>query len=717
MSTYPLLNWFGLTISILNVIYMLWLGMTILLNAERRVWGVWLAGGSLILGAAFFISHSIILARGLVYPDWRFQFWWKAGLVPAHVLPYAWYIVILWYGGFWQPGLNRLRQRQRHWLWLITAAMLCGLVILIFYPNSLFPFSGFAPEGESLFNPANQIFRPLIMFFSIAFALYIIVCLILALDVVRRPEPSIRMMGAEAHSRARPWLIGASIMMLFVTFLVTFAILWILRNLMDGFDFLLYQRTYNLLTVLDLIIQSLILMAVLMQGQAIVSYELFTGKSLPRRAIRSQWGIVLVTGLIAGLLISTLTFLQVPVLHGLLLGAILVFGGTAMLGKRTYVERTQMLHELRPFISSQRLYEHLLSDTIDDIETSPSAEAVDIQPAFDALCRDLLGASVGFLYPQGPLATLVNQPLVWPRVRDVPILNGLLQQVEAGGATQIHIDPQHFQGAHWAIPLQSKHGVIGLFLLGNRLDGGLYTEEDIAAARAGGERLMDTLAGAELTRRLILLQRQKMVETQLVDQKTRRTLHDEVLPKIHTAILSLYGEDEKPDAAIESLTEIHKEISDLLHQIPSAAIAPVQKHGLTGALQRLLKVDMAHHFDETVFGAKAEDGHEADQLSPIKAEVVYYACREALRNAAKHGRGGNQSAKLQVSLLIERTDELNIVIQDNGVGVTNTAPAPNPNGSGHGLTLHSTLLAVVGGQLLVESREGAFTRVTIKLPE
>jgi nitrogen-specific signal transduction histidine kinase len=37
-------------------------------------------------------------------------------------------------------------------------------------------------------------------------------------------------------------------------------------------------------------------------------------------------------------------------------------------------------------------------------------------------------------------------------------------------------------------------------------------------------------------------------------------------------------------------------------------------------------------------------------------------------------------------------------------------------GSGQGLALHSTLLAVIGGSLSVESEVGAYTRVRIYLP-
>ena len=44
-------------------IALVWLGLTVLLNAERRTGGVWLAGGGLLLGGAFFAGHSVVVGR------------------------------------------------------------------------------------------------------------------------------------------------------------------------------------------------------------------------------------------------------------------------------------------------------------------------------------------------------------------------------------------------------------------------------------------------------------------------------------------------------------------------------------------------------------------------------------------------------------------------------------------------------------------------------
>ena len=71
------------------------------------------------------------------------------------------------------------------------------------------------------------------------------------------------------------------------------------------------------------------------------------------------------------------------------------------------------------------------------------------------------------------------------------------------------LDPARFGGAQsapasrrgpgWAVPLWSERGLIGIMLLGEKNDRGLYTQEEIEIARASGERLIDTQASAEIS--------------------------------------------------------------------------------------------------------------------------------------------------------------------------------------------------------------------------
>ena len=70
------LNWAIMAVSLFNTILLIWLGLTVLLNAERRTWGLWLAGGEILLGGLFFLIHSIILGLGLNTFGRSIDFWW-----------------------------------------------------------------------------------------------------------------------------------------------------------------------------------------------------------------------------------------------------------------------------------------------------------------------------------------------------------------------------------------------------------------------------------------------------------------------------------------------------------------------------------------------------------------------------------------------------------------------------------------------------------------
>ena len=84
------LDWAVLAISLFNTILLLWLGLTVFLNAEARGWGIWLAAGGLLLGAFFFISHSVILGHGIQSVTPGLNFWWQTGWIPVAALPLAW---------------------------------------------------------------------------------------------------------------------------------------------------------------------------------------------------------------------------------------------------------------------------------------------------------------------------------------------------------------------------------------------------------------------------------------------------------------------------------------------------------------------------------------------------------------------------------------------------------------------------------------------------
>jgi signal transduction histidine kinase len=102
------------------------------------------------------------------------------------------------------------------------------------------------------------------------------------------------------------------------------------------------------------------------------------------------------------------------------------------------------------------------------------------------------------------------------------------------------------------------------------------------------------------------------------------------------------------------------------------------------------------------------------KLPLFVSEVIFYAAQEAIRNAARHARGGDTSRKLNLSVSIESDPDLKIVIEDDGVGYNRQDTKGNESGSG--LIFHRTMLTIIGGTLSIEDRSGAGTQVIIEVP-
>jgi signal transduction histidine kinase len=721
MSGKFVLDWAIMALSLFNTILLLWLGLTVLLNAERRTWGIWLASGGLLMGSAFFVSHSAILGRGLHTMSTGMDFWWRVGWVPVIALPFAWYLVMLWYAGYWDDKRGRLHRLHRPWFFL-CGLLAVGLIALFAFASPLPAYWQVAQLDLSATPSVSGV--PVLM---LIYPLYVVLCIVFSLDALLRPEPSGRVMGDLARHRARPWLVAASVALLAVSLLVAWVMLWIVANARQRALYDVYDGMSLTVAWLDLIISCLIALSVVFLGQATVSYEVFTGRTLPRRGLIRHWRRAVILAVGYGVVVGWSLIFQLRATYGLLLTALLMTLFYALLSWRSYAEREHFVERLRPFVASQRLYEHLLTPS------EVAGPDVDVTTLFRAMCADVLGARLAFLIPLGPSMPLVRSSLVFPADSSAvpPSLTGIVDQLDSPQTMCVPLDGERYNGVKWAVPLWSERGLVGVLLLGAKRDGGLYSQEEIEIARSSGERLMDTLVSTEMARRLMALQRQRLVESQVLDQKTRRTLHDDVLPLLHTAMLALSGSQDlqdaiSPDAASEEavalLADAHCQIADLLRVMPSAAVPQVARLGLIGALRQVVDEELRDGFDNVVWQVGSGTEQEVQAIPPLAAEVLFYAAREAIRNAARHGREGDRDSPLHLRVEMAWRSPLSgsghsgleILVEDNGAGFQNAGLSEAAGGQG--LALHSTLMAVVGGTLAVESLPGEHTRVSLILP-
>ncbi len=689
-----LLDYSQYVLSLTNAMLLLWLGLTVVLNAEKRTVGVWVVGSSLLLGSAFFISYLALRIIGINTFTTTSTLFLAVASLPPVILPFAWYGVILWYAGYTNHSAEPFRRRHESRLALFVMLLVGGVIALGLLGIPYVPVIG--RITYPFWNPLRGIARvesfgvPVVM---IVYPIYTLLCILSSLDALWRPAQSERIMGDEAQRRARPWLAATAITMLAVAIVVTAAMVWVFNNIKVGNLYILTPAAFETLTLFDLLAQLSILLGVLCVGQAIVSYELFTGRSLPRRGLLTfwRWTVLFVVGL--SVVISVPIVRDSPLIYSVLLTIILIATGLALLNWQSYVERENGMARLRPFVRSEGLYHSLL--------VGDSAES---HPSFQALCKNVLHCERAYLVATGAFAPLVDDLIFGEG--NVPDIAGLLGV--SADTFYTSIDPTQFNTTHFAIPLWGERGLIGILLLGKKVDDGLYTQEEIEIARTTCERLIDTQASAAVSRRLMQLQRERMAQNLVIDQHSRRVLHDEVLPLIQTAMIALSGNDQAE--AISLMGHAHKEVSNLLHELPMVATPDVKRLGVIGALRRVVEIEFATVFDNVVWTIDEEAEETLKGVGEISAETLFYATREIIRNAAKYARHPDRALTLTLELS-QTIYDLRLTICDNGIGLRTSATGS----TGQGLTMHSTLMAVVGGSLAVESVPNEMTRVTLTL--
>lgn len=705
-----LLDWAAAALSFFNTIAALWLGLTVLLNADRRAWGTWVAGGGLVLGGLFFAVHSAAIARPDGFSGAAAMAWWPVGWIPLTSPPYLWYVVTAWYSGVLRTRWHRV------WFAVLTTVALAFLGWLT-VANPVITYGGAAPTDPT---PRGEALPLLVL----GYLVYSSLCFSLSLTALRRPQASGRPMGEVARRRARPWLVGAGLVLFVESLVIAATAAGVLETIQSPRGGLFVPLSPSALEVADLIVSGLLAAAVVLVGRAVVSYEIFTGKSLPRGGLFRQWRNSLILAAGFGTLVGGALVLPVDPLYAVGLATVLIASFSALVTYRVHAERQRDMDRLRPFVASQRLYEHLLDST-------PKTE-VDAVAPFHALCADVLGARLAYLIALGPLAALAGPPLRYPSLGvlgapDAAGLADLALEFRSPQVISVPLDPAAYSGAVWAVPLWSERGLIGALLLGAKADGGLYTEEEIEIARATGERLVDARATAEMAGRLVALQRQQLAESQVLDHRMRQSIHDDVLPRLHTSMLLLGGMGPSSNGslpaavpasdvgeAVDLIGGAHRQLAELLRSLPATAAPEVARLGLVRALRQALDGDLGNHFDGVEWAANAEAERVAQELSSFSAEVLYCAAREAIRNAARHGRGEDSTRPLHLFVAMSAESGIQVSIEDDGAGFRESA-APS-DGTGHGLALHSTLMAVIGGGLTVESATGRRTRVVLALP-
>ncbi|HTP09952.1 MAG TPA: ATP-binding protein [Anaerolineae bacterium] len=670
-------------VSLFNTVLLLWLGLTVLLTGDRRKPATIAGGVGLLLGALFFMGHTLLIAHTVDFFGGGVNIVWRVMWFVLVVAPYFWGLAIFYYAG--DPATGR-------WVRRILTAALFFMVLSLFL---IFPLPTFL---EFVLAPA---LAPVIAWLYVP---YLFLCFVLPLMALRRPRHR-DALWRDPFRRARPWLIAAAMMLTMAVVAFAFVAYTIVPQAIPMYTFT--TNTLRELYFADELVAGFIGLAIIFLGRAVLSNSVLTERLQAGPGLFARWRNVVGVAIVGSLFVALLYNLNIQPIYSVLLTVILAVMAYALFNWRQYVEHEEFMRRLNPFVTSLHLHERLLTSDADSEQES--------RELFTALCHDALRTAHACLLFEGSIGGPHERQRIdyqWPADQEALLHAPLTHSIDW---SRLDVD-------HWAYPLSDSRGAIGRLILGPKLDGNEYNVQELQVASACAERILDALAGEQLARVAVSLLRQRIAQVQVMSAQHKRILHDEVLPQIHLALLKVEAlrsaeqdnasVEGKLDEATSALMQAHRRVSGLVREMSNAVPTRLESEGLAAALQSALEHDFHDSFDRVEWHVDPTAVEYAKQLPLFASEVIFFAAQEAIRNAAKHGRGGEAQRPLHLDVALQNGSGLQLIIGDDGVG----RPIDPVDGeSGSGLRFHGAMLAVIGGTLSVEDRSGGGTQVVIEV--
>jgi signal transduction histidine kinase len=686
----------ALAVSIFNAIICLWLGMTVTLDGGRDR-GPRLAAAGMLMAGVFFLVHAAIVGRGPPVTGVGLPFWWRVISVPSLLAPYAWYATMVWYTGV--SG----RTLTGHKILLVVLGLFIGVLVLLL--TAIYPLP---PQARTL---ALKIIPAWLVaglpFIVAGYLLTLISCFVLPIHALWTGQGRREHLPRQAWARVRMWLVRTSLLGLLAGLLALGGAVLVFANNTSRTTELDWQsgRIARLFFQLDVAVLVVVAAALGAAGQAVGAYAAFTERPLPQWNRIDQWRWLVFIAAAFALVVGASEALGIPSIYTLLFATTLAALAYALLSWRYRIEHEAFMERLRPFVGSLHFQDRLL-----DGGTSLSAAVAGL---VEAVSRDVLRAERACLILRDRIPGLPPAVAYQWGAAPVPQLDGL----------DIPLDHQRSavrlpasSGAEWAIPLWDGRGLAGALVLGAPLPGAVYSEELMEVAAACCARLTDALAGERAARMLADVLRQRIAEVKVLGSQGRRTLHDDVLPHIHAALihLSAMPDDTTAQNAVTALSSAHRELSALIRTLPPATPHRLEHVGLVQTLHDLATLDFGAAFDAVTWNIAPGVEAKLAKTPQFVGEVVSYAVQETLRNAARHARGSDSRRPLHVAVTIAWQHGLSIEIVDDGVGIANSQ---TNGGAGAGLRLHRGLLGVLGGTLQITTPAPGGTLIRLFIPE
>lgn len=682
-----ILNTISLLLSQSIYLISFYLGCVILFYSEKKDRQAIVAGISFFLCSLFFIGHLLVLGKGFIYILSLSSSIIQPTIIILSLLPLAWtYIVYRFYDDIFL--FRKFSFRNTVFLILAIYFLITTFIVIYFIPIQ---------KNRTVYDIILQI--PDTVFYI--YSCYIILCTLSSILFLLRTELKSNSLEEIAKSSSYRTILNSSYILFFLSILVGIGSI-------QGRDYLNVEISSirsnpfpSFLLFLDSIANIAIMATIVIVGRAVISYQVFTGRYLAMKSLKEYWRNISIFVFANGFILVCSGLLGYSTdLKQVLINFLAIFSivQVQMISRKREEENKKTL---KPFLFNENLYLSI-TDTSQRIEFQ-------LEKTFQLLCDTTLNTTRACLIPLGAYSSYIPKPLFYPEENLDFKINNFLSQVPQNKSL-FYLNREKFSGYVLGITIQDKNENIGVLYLGVKKDYTLYTEEEIDIARIGSGKIMDLLSVAEISRLLVNLQKKQLMDSKILDHQTRRVLHDDILPEIHSIMIeidSMTNELAKKNL-INSLSDLHKKISNLLKLIP---LHPTNLNHTNFIIEikNLVKSELGG--ESVQYQIQEEAEKKLELLESIALEVIYYAVRELLRNISRYARSPDRALEVQINLILENGN-LELWIEDNGKGYEESK---EQKGAGQGLLLHSTLMAVIGGALIKETHIGESTKVRLIL--
>jgi len=258
------------------------------------------------------------------------------------------------------------------------------------------------------------------------------------------------------------------------------------------------------------------------------------------------------------------------------------------------------------------------------------------------------------------------------------------------------------------VPLVARNNTIGTIVAHDKQGRDpRFTDDDLRLAETFATRAAVAVDLSERVARDAL--RRVVAAQELERQRLARELHDETGQALTSILLGLKPLEDTvtSDGARRAVAELRQRVVATLQDVRRLAVElrpkALDDFGLVPALERLV----GGFAEQTGIAVDLEASGVGGRLPPEVETVLYRIVQEALTNVVKHA-----DARTVSIVIAQQGGGVTAVIEDDGRGFD-----PARAGEGRfGLQGMRERLALLDGELRVESRSGAGTTLVVQVP-